>query len=361
MLKMIKRAFMYTKIDYNNLEKIRSKVIKANLQMVTVLSTFATILIATMVISSFINKGIQQNRIVYVIGLILSCTISVLSLTTARKYPKLVKLLVFSSYTIYYMYGIMIGAITDPDGKTVTFMVLLVFIPTLFIDWPIRVVSVTSVFIGIFIVLSCHTKTGAVLSVDILDSIVFAALGLASGFVVNNIKLRGFLLEQQLEEISRIDQLTKMRNRNAYEIERNSIIDICKYTLGVIYIDVNGLHEINNAHGHEAGDKMLKFIASEIKCSFSADYSYRIGGDEFVAFVPDKSDNEIKKIVKDMVNTIEENDYHIAIGFLVLPTRHLSMDYIINEAEQNMKDNKIEYYKRIGNGHRMSRETARKI
>lgn len=356
MLKKIKNAFAYTKIDYNSLEKIRSKIVKANLQMVTVLSSFATLLIVAMLIASFFNKGIHQNRQVYFIGLIMSFAISISSFTIAKKHSKLVKLLVYLSYAIYYMYGILIGAVTDPEGKTVTFMVLLVFMPTLFIDWPMRIISITSFFVALFIMLCTHTKTGAVLSVDILDSLVFAALGLTSGFFVNNIKLHGFILEQQQDELSRKDKLTDMRNRNAYEIERDSIIGICKYCLSVIYMDVNGLHEINNAYGHEAGDDMLKFIASEIKRSFLDDYSYRIGGDEFVAFMPDKSEEEIKKIVDDMIKTIEENNYHVAVGYISLPTRHLSMDFIIKEAENKMKNDKIKFYK--NNSNRKSRDST---
>ncbi len=356
MLKQIKKALIYTKIDYNRLEKIRSKVIKANLQMVTILSTLATLLIFSMLIASFFNSGINQNRLVYIIGLLLSCAISVMSLTIAKNNFHLVKLLVYLSYTIYYMYGILIGAVTDPNGKTVTFMVLLVFIPTLFIDWPIKVISVTSIFVALFIVLCYRTKTGPVLSVDVLDSIVFAALGLASGFVVNNIKLRSFLQEQQLEELSRTDKLTNLWNRNAYEIERNSIISICKYSLGVIYIDVNGLHELNNEFGHKAGDTMLKVIAEEITRSFSDNYSYRIGGDEFVVFIPDTTTEAVKKILNNMIKTIEDHDYHIAVGYIVLPTRHLSIDYITREAESRMKNDKIEYYKK--NGKRKSRDAT---
>ncbi|MFR3751206.1 MAG: diguanylate cyclase domain-containing protein [Enterocloster sp.] len=35
-------------------------------------------------------------------------------------------------------------------------------------------------------------------------------------------------------------------------------------TLGCIYIDVNGLHEINNHLGHQAGDRMLKTISGHL-------------------------------------------------------------------------------------------------
>lgn len=349
MLKELRKSFMYTKIEKSSLERIKPKIIKANLTMTTTLSTFATILIAALLILSFFSNGINKNKIVYVAGLILSLAISVMSLTVVRKTLKLVKWLVYLSYAIYYMYGILIGAITDPHGKTVTFMVLLVFLPTLFIDWPIRVVSISSIFVAIFIILCYRNKTGEVLSVDVIDAIIFSILGLASGFVVNNMRIRGFMLELQLQEISRIDQLTQMRNRNAYELERESIIDICRQTLAVIYIDVNGLHEANNEKGHEYGDKMLKNIANEVKFAFSEELTYRIGGDEFVAFVPDQDKEKLESSLQEMIKKIEAKNYHIAVGFEISKIKHISLENVINEAEKNMLNNKSDFYKNILN------------
>lgn len=358
MLRKLKSVFAYSKIERVSLERIKSKIIEANLTMTTILSTFATFLLATILILSFFSKGIEQNRIVYIFGLISSVTIMILSLTVARMNSKVVKVLVYLSYAVYYLYGILIGTVTDPNSKTVTFMVLLVFIPTLFVDWPMRVVSITSIFVAIFVVLCYHNKTGAVLSVDIIDAISFAILGLASGFVVNNIKIRGYILEQQLQEISRIDQLTQMRNRNAYELEHNSILDICRQTLAIIYIDVNGLHEVNNEKGHDFGDKMLKFIASAIKSTFSSELTYRIGGDEFICFVPDKNEEDIETLLHNLNEIIEKENYHIAVGYKVSPIRHISLESLIDEAEKRMLNDKREFYKDIAN--RKSRNITKK-
>lgn len=349
MIKNLMNTFSIGKVERSSLERIKPKMLKANLTMTTILSVFATILIAVLLVLSFFSKGIGQNKCVYALGLMLSLIIAILSLTVARKNFQIVKWLVYLSYAIYYLYGIFIGTVTDPNGKTVTFMVLLVFIPTLFIDWPIRVVSITSVFVTIFIVLCYKNKTGEVMEVDIIDAIIFSVLGLASGFVVNNIKIHGYILEQQLAEIGRIDQLTQMRNRNAFELERESVVDICRHSLAVIYIDVNGLHEINNEKGHDAGDKMLKFIAAQIKCSFTAELTYRIGGDEFICFVPDKTEAEIKTMLNDMIKKIEKENYHIAVGYEVSNIRQIDVESLINTSERWMLNNKSLFYKDMAN------------
>ncbi len=52
-----------------------------------------------------------------------------------------------------------------------------------------------------------------------------------------------------------------------------------------IYIDANGLHEINNERGHEAGDQLLRAVAERFcGSSFRGTISTACGGDEFVVF-----------------------------------------------------------------------------
>jgi PAS domain S-box-containing protein len=51
----------------------------------------------------------------------------------------------------------------------------------------------------------------------------------------------------------------------------------------VLFIDVDGLKQINDSHGHEAGDRLLRSIAERLDDAFrEADVVARIGGDEFV-------------------------------------------------------------------------------
>ena len=120
---------------------------------------------------------------------------------------------------------------------------------------------------------------------------------------------------------------------------------MCKSFLACIYIDVNGLHEINKEKGHEFGDKMLKQIALEVKNTLSDEFTYRIGGDEFISFIPDLSIEELEKIIDNMVKRIELENYHVAIGYEVASTRDLCLDALIKKADGKMFDNKTIYYK----------------
>lgn len=345
MLKKIKELFC-SNLSRAEYIRISPQIRKANLAMVTILSMFATVLIGAMYLTSMKVEGFKQNSILYLIGLIVSILISIMSVTVAKQHYAIITVLIYLSYAVYYLYGIAIGAITDPKQKTVTLMVLLVFLPTVFIVSKSFIITVTIIHVGLFVLICMKTKHGAILTVDIVDAIVFSLLGLASGTVVNTMKIKGYLLELKLHELGNIDRLTNMRNRNAYENEKYSFNESCKY-LGVLYVDVNGLHEVNK-QGHAKGDEMLKFIAAEIINTFSAETSYRIGGDEFVAFILDKSETEIEAELKEMLTKIEWKGYHIATGLSVsYSARHADVDYLISESEKKMYIDKNRYYKSI--------------
>ena len=78
---------------------------------------------------------------------------------------------------------------------------------------------------------------------------------------------------QMLRQEALSDALTNLGNRNRFE-KTIQAFEFDKHgcgTLGCIYIDVNGLHEINNHLGHQAGDRMLKtifFALGEMSLSF---------------------------------------------------------------------------------------------
>ena len=87
--------------------------------------------------------------------------------------------------------------------------------------------------------------------------------------------------EQQLSRLSFYDTLTTFYNRNRY-IQDLKALSHERAPLGIVFLDVNGLKEINDRCGHAFGDKVLQESAQKMREVFGdAEYS-RIGGDEFV-------------------------------------------------------------------------------
>jgi diguanylate cyclase (GGDEF)-like protein len=94
--------------------------------------------------------------------------------------------------------------------------------------------------------------------------------------------------KDRLEEVERLasqDPLTGLTNRRGIERQLEFYTSQSR-PFSVIYIDLNGFKQINDAFGHLAGDDLLKQFAEELRTAFrTTDLVGRWGGDEFIVVV----------------------------------------------------------------------------
>ena len=104
------------------------------------------------------------------------------------------------------------------------------------------------------------------------------------------------------------DPLTGVYNRRYYE---DNIKDLNE-NAGVAMIDLDDFKLYNDSYGHNAGDMALETIVSAIKkCIRSSDKIIRLGGDEFLLFMPDADQNSITEVITAIFkkfNTRKEQD-----------------------------------------------------
>lgn len=140
-----------------------------------------------------------------------------------------------------------------------------------------------------------------------------------------------------------MDALTGMKNRNCYEADLPGYAALKCETLHCIYIDANGLHELNNEQGHQAGDDMLRCVAAAVRAAFGEERSYRIGGDEFVAFSAAAAD-EVERALSALRREVESRGYHISVGAACRRGGDVALERLIAEAESAMYADKRAYY-----------------
>ena len=148
--------------------------------------------------------------------------------------------------------------------------------------------------------------------------------------------------ETMLFEMSQIDRLTSFYNRNRF-IQDVSELKECKESVGVVYLDINGLKEINDSFGHDTGDKMIKECADIVKNSVDSKYLYRIGGDEFVIIYVDITEESFCDNVQLLKNAFEKSKCQAAIGCRWNEECTHIQD-IIKEADELMYDDKKRFY-----------------
>jgi len=107
------------------------------------------------------------------------------------------------------------------------------------------------------------------------------------------------MAEEEILHMLYHDQLTGVYNRRFFEEEFYRLDIESSLPLSLIVGDVNGLKLTNDAFGHEAGDELLKRMATILKDNLrSGDITARVGGDEFVILLPNKTNEETEKLVK---------------------------------------------------------------
>jgi diguanylate cyclase (GGDEF)-like protein len=92
-----------------------------------------------------------------------------------------------------------------------------------------------------------------------------------------------------LLEMAHTDSLTGLPNRRAIEEwAKRQLRGAARhgYSLWVVHVDLDGFKSINDSHGHEAGDQVLRGIGRILKeYTRASDISGRMGGDEFLVVV----------------------------------------------------------------------------
>ncbi len=190
------------------------------------------------------------------------------------------------------------------------------------------------------ILVSCNMK-GKKADVSLLESVKFSF-----GMFCHN--LTSFTMAKEQGEM---DMLTGLYNRNRYESDLSVIRARYQGSMACVYIDVNGLHELNNTNGHGAGDTMLKTVALQIRNSFGTESAYRIGGDEFIIFVPDKPAETVDRLCRQLAETLEKENYYISVG-VQWEKNVTSLSALIKAAEKKMYMAKKMYYEKEVNNRR---------
>lgn len=190
---------------------------------------------------------------------------------------------------------------------------------------------------------------GPTLSISVA---VFLVLSMLILFWIISSTKKSAEINQKLNFIANYDSLTNCNNRNCYLSVLNSFSNNDYDSLACIYIDANGLHEINNLLGHQAGDAMLKAVADELFHVFPQNEVYRIGGDEFVVFCMDQNKQEIFNKMKIVKKNLKDQGYEISVG-IEWQDEGIDIKTIVGTAEKNMQSEKQRYYKENGKERQM--------
>ena len=146
------------------------------------------------------------------------------------------------------------------------------------------------------------------------------------------------------------DGLTLLPNRSFFRQRLEQALDERGQApgpiLAVLYLDLDGFKPINDEHGHETGDELLKIVAARLTRTVRAeDMVSRVGGDEFACLlggVPtrDQMTELARKLFHAIAATVQIGDVRLkvrpSIGIALCPTDGVSADALLKTADAAM-------------------------
>lgn len=159
--------------------------------------------------------------------------------------------------------------------------------------------------------------------------------------------------EAYLEYLGRHDVLTKLHNRSFFVEEMNRLERKGPLPVSILMADLNGLKEINDLWGHDAGDSLLRRAGEVLNKQFEkTSRACRIGGDEFAVLIPATDFTQTDAIIEHIEKLIElNNQFHAASGLKLslsmgIATSRLGerLEATAKRADLMMLDSKRQYY-----------------
>ncbi len=107
--------------------------------------------------------------------------------------------------------------------------------------------------------------------------------------------------------------------------------------------DVNGLKRMNDEHGHEAGDALIKTVADimlQAQRWAGKGHVFRMGGDEFLMIVEQLDETHVEEVQQSLREAFRTHHVSVALGALVSMTPIPDMDAIITKVDREMYKDK---------------------
>ncbi|MGR5301970.1 MULTISPECIES: GGDEF domain-containing protein [Vibrio] len=137
---------------------------------------------------------------------------------------------------------------------------------------------------------------------------------------------------------SNTDNLTGLRNRRSLQVTYRKGV---QKDLTILYLDINKFKQINDTHGHRAGDEVLKLLSLKIRRVWEG-RAYRIGGDEFILIgYPPKEQlarviHELSLLNLEYAQFGELSQVTISVGVSEKRSRVVSLEQALHLADEDM-------------------------
>jgi diguanylate cyclase (GGDEF)-like protein len=152
---------------------------------------------------------------------------------------------------------------------------------------------------------------------------------------------------RELESQANTDALTGLGNLRHLQKQIAQLLELHKrygHPFGLLLMDVDGLKRVNDAHGHQAGDRVLMQVAMALRRSIrTVDVAARLGGDEFCVLAPEQESDAATTLAERLATAVQEEvaspddpAVGLSIGVVSCPRHGADAEALIDAADRAM-------------------------
>nr|WP_298143033.1 sensor domain-containing diguanylate cyclase [uncultured Pseudomonas sp.] len=120
--------------------------------------------------------------------------------------------------------------------------------------------------------------------------------------------------QARITALATTDQLTELLNRRGFDLLANQALQETRRNQGelcALLLDLDNFKELNDTHGHQAGDQVLRGFAHNLRDDLrQSDILCRWGGEEFVLLLKDTSVEQARVLAQKIRRQTEQSEFH---------------------------------------------------
>ena len=362
MFRKILKTLLFSDFSRSELKTIKPQIMEENRKFCIIWSVIYVLFWCYCMIMTLRDPLYLKCRSIYIVSFAVSAAALLLAAFAAHRHDRLIRIIVIVLDFVLLFSGLFIARNLAP--QTIVIFAAVLIVPVLFITDTLSTILILLVNIFAFILIGSRSMDPDIYRWVLSNLVIFSVIGLMLGHFVNRARFERYIFADSSAKLAaiqarnaRFDQLTDLQNRRAYAEVIDRFSKDLPADFGVVIADINGLKQMNDTKGHNAGDELITGAAECLRKSFSnTDQIYRIGGDEFCVIITDPACD-----VEGALNRLQELSTNwkgqlidgIAISAGFASAREFpEMDEIVKAADKRMYESKRKYYESAGNDRR---------
>ena len=335
-------------LSKDDFESIIPAINDKNYHMLFFSAALASILLGILSIVAYSLPQLEIPYLLYQLTSIAFLLITLAAWFIVRTRRSLSLLFLYIMAAVAYTFCIVIGTVLQPELPATSFIVILFAFPLFIIDKPFRFVILNILATAAFCVSSYLVKASNIFTLDIVNALSFMLFGIILNTYFMRTKLRDLLNQNYIEHERDTDALTSLLNYSAGVREIKAYLRSSNDAGALMIFDVDNFKYYNDHFGHACGDSILSMIGDGMRSAFrSSDTLTRMGGDEFIVFLPKMLSREqidfclgrlISKLQSDPRNAV--HPITISIGVALYPSDSVDYDELFAMADKALYGSK---------------------